>query len=73
MGVSRYYEYRFSYGSYSSKCILTAHFKDTGRQPSYYDVIATGDLGYIGKAACNRTYGKRRLREMGEKFYRLRH
>lgn len=29
--------------------VLTAHFKDTGRTPDYYDVIATGDLGYIGK------------------------
>lgn len=28
---------------------LIAHFKDTGRKPSYYDVILTGDLGYIGK------------------------
>ena len=25
------------------------HFKDTGRAPSYYDLILTGDLGYIGK------------------------
>lgn len=29
--------------------ILTAHFKDTGRTPDFYDVIATGDLGYIGR------------------------
>ena len=28
---------------------LLTHFKDTGRNPSYYDVILTGDLGYIGK------------------------
>lgn len=28
---------------------LVAHFKDTGRKPSYYDAILTGDLGYIGK------------------------
>ena len=28
---------------------LITHFKDTGRSPSYYDVIVTGDLGYIGK------------------------
>ena len=28
---------------------LITHFKDTGRKPSYYDVIATGDLGYIGQ------------------------
>ena len=28
---------------------LIAHFQDTGRKPSYYDLIITGDLGYIGK------------------------
>ncbi len=28
--------------------ILT-HFSDTGRNPSYYDVIISGDLGHIGK------------------------
>ena len=28
---------------------LIRHFKDTGRDPSYYDAIFTGDLGYIGK------------------------
>ena len=28
---------------------LLAHFQDTGRNPSYYDGIFTGDLGYIGK------------------------
>ncbi len=28
---------------------LITHFKDTGRKPSYYDVIVTGDLGYVGK------------------------
>lgn len=27
---------------------LVTHFKDTGTKPSDYDVIATGDLGYIG-------------------------
>ncbi|MBQ9267495.1 MAG: stage V sporulation protein AD [Clostridia bacterium] len=25
------------------------HFKDTGRSSNYYDLILTGDLGYIGK------------------------
>lgn len=29
--------------------VLTAHFKDTKRKPDDYDIIATGDLGYIGK------------------------
>ena len=28
---------------------LTAHFQDTGRQPSFYDLIVTGDLGKLGK------------------------
>lgn len=27
---------------------LKAHFEDTGRSPDYYDLIVTGDLGYIG-------------------------
>ena len=28
---------------------LITHFLDTGRNPSYYDAIITGDLGYVGK------------------------
>ncbi len=28
---------------------LITHLNDTGRNPSYYDAIFTGDLGYIGK------------------------
>ena len=28
---------------------LISHFKDTGRKPSDYDAIFSGDLGYIGK------------------------
>ncbi|MEG1858627.1 MAG: stage V sporulation protein AD, partial [Pseudoflavonifractor sp.] len=28
---------------------LTAHFSDTNRKPSYYDLIVTGDLGKLGK------------------------
>ena len=28
---------------------LIAHFEDTGRKPSYYDAIISGDLGYVGK------------------------
>ena len=27
---------------------LAAHFRDTGRSPSFYDVILTGDLGVLG-------------------------
>lgn len=29
---------------------LSAHFKDTGRAPDFYDLIVTGDLGSLGKA-----------------------
>lgn len=28
---------------------IITHFQDTGRNPSYYDAILTGDLGHIGK------------------------
>ena len=28
---------------------LLTHFNDTGRNPSYYDAIITGDLGHVGK------------------------
>ncbi len=28
---------------------LLTHFQDTGRAPSYYDAIFTGDLGHVGK------------------------
>jgi len=28
---------------------LSAHFNDLGRDPSYYDLIVTGDLGKLGK------------------------
>lgn len=28
---------------------LVTHLQDTGRTPDYYDMIVTGDLGYIGK------------------------
>ena len=28
---------------------LLTHFKDTGRKPSDYDAIFTGDLGHVGK------------------------
>lgn len=29
--------------------VIYKHFKDTGRKPNYYDLIITGDLGYIGR------------------------
>ena len=28
---------------------IVSHFKDTGRDLQYYDVVATGDLGYVGR------------------------
>ena len=28
---------------------ISMHFKDTGRNPDYYDAIVTGDLGKVGK------------------------
>lgn len=28
---------------------ITAHFKDTGRNPGYYDLIVTGDLAAVGR------------------------
>ena len=28
---------------------LRAHFQETGRDPSFYDLIVTGDLGSLGK------------------------
>lgn len=32
--------------------VIAAHFKDTGLQPDYYDLILTGDLGAIGRDIC---------------------
>lgn len=32
---------------------LVRHFKDTGRNPNYYDLILTGDLGKYGKKIVN--------------------
>ena len=32
----------------AADCIY-AHFRDTGRHPDHYDLIITGDLGYVGK------------------------
>ncbi len=28
---------------------LMAHFRETGREPGYYDLVATGDLGQLGR------------------------
>ena len=38
---------------------LTAHFRDTGRTPSYYDAVITGDLGLIGRDIVRELMGMR--------------
>jgi len=35
---------------------LWQHIQDTGRQPAYYDMIYTGDLGSIGKLLVNQLF-----------------
>lgn len=37
---------------------IVCHFKDTGRKPSDYDIIATGDLGIIGKELADKLIGE---------------
>lgn len=37
---------------------LVTHFKDTGRTPADYDLIATGDLGIVGKELVEQLVGK---------------
>lgn len=32
---------------------IITHFNDTGLQPETYDLIVTGDLGYVGKNICD--------------------
>ncbi|MGB7605068.1 MAG: stage V sporulation protein AD [Lutisporaceae bacterium] len=32
---------------------ISAHFKETGRMPNYYDLIVTGDLATVGKDIAN--------------------
>ena len=34
----------------AAKDTIVMHFQDTGRFPSYYDAIITGDLGHLGKS-----------------------
>ncbi len=38
---------------------LCSHFNDTKRTPDYYDMIFTGDLGYIGKDILTELSGNR--------------
>ncbi len=42
---------------------LAAHFRETGRDPDYYDLVATGDLGSLGREIL--------LELMGEEGYDL--
>ena len=37
---------------------LSTHFKDTGRAPSFYDLIVTGDLGMLGYEIVNDFFKK---------------
>lgn len=37
---------------------IKQHFEDTGRSPDYYDVIATGDLGSVGKSLAQEMLGE---------------
>lgn len=48
-------------------CIV-AHFADTAREPSYYDIIVTGDLGYIGRDLLMELLEEARLKIEGERL-----
>lgn len=37
---------------------ITAHFKETGRSPGYYDLIVTGDLATVGKEIALELFNK---------------
>ncbi|WP_404432186.1 stage V sporulation protein AD [Sutcliffiella horikoshii] len=47
---------------------IEAHFKDTGRDPSYYDLIATGDLGQIGREVSLELLRKKGLQISDEQY-----
>lgn len=47
--------------------VLVTHFQDTGRKPEDYDVIATGDLGYVGHQLVVELMEKEGY-EMGENY-----
>jgi len=40
---------------------ILCHFKDTGFSPDYYDLIATGDLGIVGKTICEQILSEQGL------------
>ncbi|MBR2902516.1 MAG: stage V sporulation protein AD [Clostridia bacterium] len=37
---------------------IATHLRDTGRQPNYYDMIITGDLGSLGMEMCRQLTGE---------------
>ncbi len=47
---------------------IQAHFRDLEREPSYYDLIATGDLGRVGHAIAGDLLGKHGTNIPIEKF-----
>lgn len=48
---------------------LASHFRDTGRDPSDYDLIATGDLGSIGRKLLLVLMKERGLEIPGDRLY----
>ena len=40
---------------------ITAHLRDTGRSPDYYDLIVTGDLGELGSTLLGELFRKEEL------------
>ncbi len=47
---------------------IQAHFRDLGRDPNYYDIIATGDLGSVGFGIAKDLLGKHGLKMPDEIF-----
>jgi stage V sporulation protein AD len=46
---------------------LLAHFRDTGRDPEYYDLIATGDLGHSGSRILQKLMSDKKI-ELKENY-----
>lgn len=46
---------------------LSCHFKETGRKPSYYDAIISGDLGAIGQALVRELFSLDGI-DLGERY-----
>ena len=47
---------------------LVTHFRDTGRKPSYYDAIITGDLGNVGKDALFKLLEEQKV-DISDRYY----